>query len=121
MTEIEIVLSDEMCQRAWDAYCEARDAGFDEPVEVMRAALRGAFDEVPLTNYGIGLALQFFDLVICVKDREHSPAAGVYRRTGKPHEFDAVPHTLEVNWGYKPTRYIKRVAVSRLEAPDGAA
>jgi hypothetical protein len=116
-----VALGDEMIERAAAVLRDdAGEAGIahTDCRDLAEEMLRAAFDGVPLVNYGIGQALQFFDLVICVKDREHSPAAGVYRANGKPHEFDVVPHYLEVSWQHKPTRYIKRVAVSKLDPPE---
>lgn len=88
--------------------------------QVAREVLEAAFEGVPITNYGIGLALQFFDLVICVKSFEMSARAGVYRKTG-PGEFEGLPHTIDASWGFEQGRHLKRVAISGLPAPDDPA
>jgi hypothetical protein len=85
--------------------------------DAVRAALLAAFDGVPIVNYGIGLTLQFFDLVICVKDDALDTRACVYRRGSDPSTFDGVGHHLNVTWSGKGRRYMRRVDVTGIEAP----
>ena len=109
MSDIRAVFSDDMIERA--------SAVLDCSPAKAREALEAAFTGVPVTNYGIGLALQFFDYVICVKDRPMAPAAGVYCSSGEG-QFDSLPHEIEVNYGYKPTQHITRIALSKLPPPQ---
>lgn len=120
----ELVLHDDMVKRAARALDRAYDRHEMALEQVARDVLEAAFEEMPITNYGVGLALQFFDLVICVKDFESRPAAGVYQATS-PETFDALPHDIEVSYGYvgdgsmnERERYIKRIAISKLPAPE---
>lgn len=110
-----LTLTDEMCERAWDAYCEARDQGDDEPKVVMRAALEGAFKGVPMANYSIGTLLQFFDYVICLKA---GGGAGVYRATG-PEGFDALAHSL--NLTFRKDGALSSVQVAKIGQEDDGA
>jgi hypothetical protein len=58
--------------------------------------------------------------VVCIKDAEPgsiTPRAGVYRQGAEPDTFDALGHHLQVDWAQKPTRYIRRIAVSQLDPP----
>lgn len=125
----ELRVGDEMIERACRVldpeWVEGKDhtpegeATWDQAEKVVRAA----FDGVPLTNYGIGLALQFFDLVICVKENVGGgpfPRAGVYASDG-PDGFVQLPHKLDVSWGHKPFRHLKRVAVSQIDCPEQEA
>lgn len=88
--------------------------------EAAAKVLRAAFEGVPLNNYAIGTLLHDFDLVIVVKEHPHSAAALVARREtdrGPEDGFDTAGHTLTVNWGNEPARYIKSVTVGKIDAP----
>lgn len=113
----ELVLSDEMIERAARVLDRAYDRHDATLESIAREVIEEAFSGVPLTSYGIGLALQFFDLVICVKDRGLASGAGVYRKGADPNGFDAVGHHLDISWGHEP-HYIKRVAVSKIYPPE---
>lgn len=82
-----------------------------------KAVIEAAFRGVPMTNYGIGLALQAFDLIIVVQDGGRVPATGVYRSSNPTEGFESLSHRLDVSWGERPTRFIKRVAISGIEPP----
>src|SRR5689334_6961830 len=77
----------ERAARAWWAHESDSDVAWSDVIESVRngyrararEALHAAFEGVPMVNYGIGLALGFFDLVICVKEKDLGAAAGVYR------------------------------------------
>lgn len=94
-------ISDEMIERAARALAEEVDGQLIPATEAMweqaaRRAVHAAFDAVPLTNFGIGLALQVFDRVICVKGTGFDAEAGVFVRNGDPNGFDGLPHTMSV-------------------------
>lgn len=114
MTEPKFVLGDEMIDRAARAL-EAGAGDGSSWEDLARRALEAAFDVVPIVNYGVGLCLQFFDLVICVKEDGVRSAAGVYMAPGDPTEgFDALDHHLDLRWSEKPTRRLTSVAISRI-------
>lgn len=96
-----------------------RGLGFDAPDarDCSEAVIKAAFTGVPMSNYSVGTLLQVFDLVICVKDHDMAPAAGVYRATGTD-SFDSLGHGIDVSYGQEPRRFIKRIAISGLVAPD---
>lgn len=114
----------ERAARAWWAHESDSDVAWSDVIEAVQngyraraeQVLHAAFEDVPITNYGIGLALQFFDLVICVKDRPMGAAAGVYRSNGDPDGFDGLSHSITVNYGHKPKRHIKSVTIGGLPA-----
>jgi hypothetical protein len=114
--EPELTLHDEMLDRAADAL---KSLGFEAPDirDCAEAVIRAAFQGVPMSNHSIGTLLQFFDLVICVKDHEMASAAGVYRANGDPDGFDGLGHSINVSYGYDPDRYIKSITISGLDSP----
>ncbi len=119
----EVDIGDEMVERA--ARC-LEDNGYEDTGGMdrdvvraaLRAALRAAFRDVPVINYGIGLCLQFFDLVICIRDDGLQSRAGVYQHGGEPHTFDALDHHLNLTWSEKPRRHVARVDVSKIRRAE---
>lgn len=120
MAEPHLALSDEMIERAvlvgsrGDSRCPDGTPCTHTACHY-RAILEAAFEGVPITNYGIGLCLQFFDVVICVKERGLESAAGVYVSNG-PDGFDALDHHLGLSWAENPRR-LRRIDISGIAAP----
>lgn len=98
----ELRLSDEMIDRAADVLTEFTEPGAAMGADhgmaaqdVARKMLEAAFEDVPLTNFGIGLLLQAVDRVIITRESGmDGVGAMVFVANGDPDGFDAAAHTL---------------------------
>jgi hypothetical protein len=119
----DFVWSDESVQSGVAAFREAVEAGELDDEAVVRAVMEAVTKDVPPTNYGICLALNFFDLVICVKDHPGHPAVGAFRRDGDDPEafLNLGGLGIDVSYGHGDHgRWIKRLAVSTIPEPEEA-
>lgn len=117
MAEPRFDFPEELVERAARVLDRSYDRHEATLEQIAREVLEAAFEAVPVTNYGIGLTLQFFDMVICVKDRELDSAAGVYVSGDEPTSFDALGHTIDLSWRQEPVPHLSRVTVADLELP----
>lgn len=123
--DIVLTLSEEMLDRAVSAtygqqYVESLD--HDQLIEKRYEAecvIRAAFEGVPLANYAVGTLLQVCEMVIMV----NGPTLGAVvcrREHGRPatEGFETAPHHVDMSWKHEPVRYLSRVTVSKIGAPE---
>lgn len=119
-----LTLSDEMLDRAWEAYLTWGDNGFSGTIEdgqrsFARTVIEAAFEGVPLANYGVGLALASdgVDMVALVKT---SAAPGAMLLAADPAEPDAGLVSLDCKVGLQfggADLQLRSLTFSKIEAP----
>lgn len=104
MPEPRLLLDRAMVERAARSFAENGD---------MEAAIRAAFDGVPLSNFAIGTLLEPFDLVVCMVD---GGGVGVFASNGDPDGFEHLPHRARLTYG-RGAR-LSGLAISGIDWPE---
>lgn len=105
MRKPRLTLTQEMVSRAERSFYEHED---------MEAAIRAAFDTVPLDNYAIGLLTGCCSLVAIVVPG----GVGVFAPNGDPEGFEALGHQARLTFDRRGRH--RSVTLTRIEWPPAS-